>query len=58
MLVSDADALRICPDISFRVKIMCSPWYTESFALWIEIASVSHVTGSARWWIRFMLTHG
>ena len=56
--VSDADALHIGPGISFRVKILSSLWYTETFSLWIELASGSDVTGSARWWIRFMVRHG
>ena len=34
--VSDADALLIGPGISFRFKILCSLWYTETFTLWIE----------------------
>ena len=55
---SVADALRIGPGISFRVKIFCSLWYTETFALWIELDSGSDVTGSERWWIRFMGSHG
>ena len=38
--VSDADALRFRPGISFSVKILCSLWYRETFALWIELASV------------------
>ena len=36
----------------------CVLWYTETFALGIELASGSDVTGSARWRIRFMVTHG
>ena len=55
--ISDADSLRIGPGISFRVKILCSLWYTETFALWIEFTSGSNVTGSARWWIRFTVRH-
>ena len=56
--VSDAGTLRIGPGISFRVKILCSLWYTETFALWIELASGSEVMGSTRWWIRYMVRHG
>ena len=44
--VSDADALHIGPGISFRVKILSSLWYTETFALWIELASRSDVMGA------------
>ena len=44
--VSDADTLRIGPGISFRDKILCSLWYTETFALWIVLASGSDVTGA------------
>ena len=47
LAVSDVNALRIGPGISFRVKILCSLWYTETFALWIELDSGSDVTGSA-----------
>ena len=50
--------LRIGPGIRFRFKILCSLWYTETFALWIELASGSDVTGSARWCIRFTVRHG
>ena len=39
LVVSNADALRICPFISFRVKIMFSLWNRETFILWIELAS-------------------
>ena len=53
--VSVADALRIGPGISFRVKIFCSLWYTETFALQIVLASESDVKRSARLWIRFMV---
>ena len=56
--MSDADALRKGPGISFSVKILCSLLYTETFALWIVLASLSDVKGSARWWTRFMVTHG
>ena len=56
--VSDADALLIGPGISFGVKILSSLCYTETFALWIELASGSDVTGSARWWVRFLVSHG
>ena len=52
------DALGIGPGISFRVKIIHFLWYTETFALWIELASGPVVTGSARWWIRVMVRHG
>ena len=44
--VSDADTMCICPGISFRVKILCSLWYTETFALCIELGSGSDVTGN------------
>ena len=43
--VSDVDYMRIGPGISFRVKIFSSLWYTETFALWIELHSGSDVTG-------------
>ena len=43
--VSDVDALRIGPGISFRFKILSSLRYTDTFALWIELASGSDVTG-------------
>ena len=43
--VPDADALRIGPGISFRGKIFCYLCYTETFALWIDLASGSDVTG-------------
>ena len=56
--VSDVDALRIGPGISFSVKILCSLWYTDTFGLWIEIASGTDVMGSAKWWIRLMVQHG
>ena len=56
--VSDADDLRIGPGISLRVKILCSFWYTDTFGLWIEIASGTDVKGRARWGIRFMVEHG
>ena len=56
--VSDVDTLRKGPGISFRVKILCSLWYTEEFTLWIELASLSDVMGSTRWWIRFMVRNG
>ena len=44
--MSGADTLHIGPGISFRVKILCSLMYTETFALWIELPSESDVTGS------------
>ena len=55
--VSCADDLRIVPGVSFRVKILCSLMYTETFALRIELASGSDVTGSedgvsGLWWVK------
>ena len=43
--VPAAEALRIGPGISFRVKIFCSLCCTETFALWIDLASGSDVRG-------------
>ena len=56
--VSDTDAMRIGPGISFRFKILSSLRYTDTFALWIELASGSDVTGSTSFWIRIMVRHG
>ena len=56
--VSEADGLPIGPGISFRLKILCSLFYKETFALWIELDFESDVTGSARWWISFIVRHG
>ena len=58
LVVSEADALRIGSGISFSVKILCSLWYAETFTWWMELSSGSDVTGSATWWIRFMVRHG
>ena len=38
MGVFDADNLRIGPGIIFGLKF-CHLWYTETFTLWIELAS-------------------